>query len=140
MNAPSQFKQPMTTFGLDSLLMDVELLWESVEHWHENWTDPKNAKIYSDSCPLCHVYMKDNIYAGRGTEEHDNACLGCPISVDTGEGFCEGTPWVNIPQRARAFDRDQGDILPMYEYLVDLAMEYTDLYQGIVGLYKTAEN
>ena len=64
----------------------------SIEHWKQNAKAKKlkNAHIFSESCPLCNLFLDDD------GKKCDSANLGsCPIKARTGSNLCNRTPWVD---------------------------------------------
>jgi len=105
-----------------------DLLWESAEHWLENWAHPEKAKIYSQHCPLCAVFLAESF----------QKCAGCPVARLTGQPTCYGTPWdaVNAiiykrdttfpPKQAPSFSSLKRAMEMQYMFLVCLALGEID--------------
>ena len=72
----------------------TELKWEVVEHWLENWSDPKNAKWSGSNCAFCREFSCGDDDAIAGNE----SCLGCPIRELTGMDGCSGSPWEDVQE------------------------------------------
>lgn len=113
--------------GSDIHLLDIELLWASVEHWLENWQDPAKATMDDLNCPLCAEYLTTW-----------STCLGCPVMVDTGHEDCRETPWRAANEARRdyhyrwneeRYEALQAAIEDEYVYLVELALSYSRSYQ-----------
>ena len=67
----------------------AKALWQSIEHWHANWADPRNADIYSESCPLCHRFYNDGECVADSGEK-------CPVFSSTGYSDCKFSPWIEV--------------------------------------------
>ena len=102
-------------------------LWQSVEHWLDNYENPMEARSHGEDCPLCRLY-----YKGQENDEGEfRNCLGCPIFEATDLENCWDTPWhpadyaLHIyqlspttddkPQTLRAIEAE-------YRFLVELAL------------------
>ena len=77
----------------------AKALWQSIEHWHENWADPEEADIYGESCSLCHRFDKDYCKTYSGEK--------CPVAIYTGRPDCKGSPWADV--RDAFADKDLGE-------------------------------
>jgi len=63
-------------------LKQIKALFASIEHYHENWRNPKEASVDSSDCACCNTFISFNY-----------ACGNCPINQAGYEG-CVDTPWV----------------------------------------------
>lgn len=59
----------------------------SIKHWKENRQaeTPHQVSAYSDSCPLCELF----IYS----RPPEDPCTGCPVMEKTGHRLCVHSPW-----------------------------------------------
>lgn len=91
-------------------------LWESIEHWYNNWLEPPYASILGDTCACCQEFYNDR-------------CALCPIYQHTGETECGDTPWLAVKNallEARTFgyaSRARPAIETEYRFLVDLVLD-----------------
>ena len=111
-------------------------LWDSAEHWLENWElatkgKAEYAKIQGHFCACCAAFY-DPLY-----------CFDCPVTIETGESGCRKGPWPAC--RAAFFDcratspsdphRQESDARAveayggMYAFLVELALDRTPARQ-----------
>lgn len=104
-------------------------LWESIQHWLENWEDPRNAVTKSIGCPLCAAFLDATPHLG---------CDGCPVKEASGFNYCDRTPWGAVSKaKIRAtgiswtlsseeIGRRHADyilaIATEYQFLVDIAL------------------
>ena len=74
----------MTSNNLDPQNPNHQLqaLWASIEHWHENFFLETFAQIYADTCPLCKLNY--------------DSCSTCPIALKTTKKLCRETPWQKV--------------------------------------------
>jgi hypothetical protein len=65
----------------------LEALRASIAKWKENAKVERvlDAKIFSDSCPLCAIFDADGPDSLK--------CVGCPVMSRTGYPDCQETPW-----------------------------------------------
>lgn len=61
----------------------LEALFKSIEHYHENWRKPRRASVDAYDCACCSTFI----------DGKDYACGYCPINQAGYEG-CMDTPWV----------------------------------------------
>ncbi|MCX6707704.1 MAG: hypothetical protein NT001_06215 [Candidatus Woesearchaeota archaeon] len=86
------------------LKKDIKLLEKSIKLWEKhnlNQRSVKGMKIYTDSCPLCLEYNKD--------EDVDIfACQNCPLveegfeDLDCGE---KNSPWMKVYKLTKRWER-----------------------------------
>lgn len=69
----------------------------SIDHWEDVVRDPVGAKIGPGECALCRLF---NSPLGSG-------CDGCPVAKETGEKFCEGTPFEEFECRYEVLDGEE---------------------------------
>lgn len=102
--------------------------WGSIQKWDKIVTafriaerddsDPKYTERGPGDCPLCKLFNKGG--QGGGT------CEGCPILKDTGEAYCEKTPYAAWYDEGDDYSseggigRTQENAEAMLDYLVDL--------------------
>lgn len=129
----SENKDHVMVDGLlvDKLEQDVALAWATVEHWLENWKDPKNAYIYGDKCAYCREYMKHD------DDKAKAYCSGCPVQARSGKPGCHGTPWHDIDEHSLLYSESHPEyqevfaaIEKEYVYLVEIALDLTHRYQA----------
>jgi hypothetical protein len=103
----------------------AKALWESAEHWLQNWADPINARYWADDCACCRAYLD----LGSALNE----CAGCPISQHTGKEQCADTPYYDVRavlMELQSYDDPFDDLLASaklacgdeYRFLVELAL------------------
>lgn len=99
-------------------------LWQSIEHWLENWANQKDAHIFGPACSLCRRFCT----AG--------SCTGCPIKEVTGCDFCGDTPWKTVNKARDRYLSRPLDTAPAGEtrLLEALRDAITDEYQFLVDL------
>lgn len=92
-------------------------LWESIEHWFENWSDPKFSETGGCYCALCDLFV-GRIYI--------DDCIGCPVFEKTGRQYCENTPWHDAHhERIHGYFGKETKLAykKEYQFLVDLAFD-----------------
>lgn len=96
-------------------------LWESIEHWHDNYKlackyELISDYIYGDYCPLCQASKNAS---GR------IQCRVCPIYRYTGYTNCEDTPWHDVETAIHGFESFEERVIcaviDEYQFLVELA-------------------
>jgi hypothetical protein len=72
----------------------IEALRQSIKHWEENVSAETfgDVSIGNKSCSLCELYlMNDGL----------PACRGCPVSEETKDALCAGSPYEKVLPRWR---------------------------------------
>ena len=96
---------------------DIELLWQSAEHWLNNWQDPVNGSFWAEDCPLCLAYVL----------KYPNVCTPCPIAIHTNKEDCVGTPYWDARQEMQMKHLTQTKyISDEYTFLVSLALSLAE--------------
>ena len=101
-------------------IIQMKALWLSVEHWHENWADPRTARIGSCYCPCC-----------RATETLDTV-INCHLCAIGKAGYkdCEDTPYYRASAEAHCgYDDARAAFEDEYVFLVNLALAYARQWQ-----------
>lgn len=112
---PLKFELESATFTNNSNVKSVAVLlpvnmsakaaWlASIQKWQFIIKSIKNRKPHqvitdggTESCGLCHKYQ---------WAVHSHACVTCPVKLKTGEGYCQGTPymgWARATDKLREF-------------------------------------
>ena len=71
----------------------LEALKDSIEHWRELENAPfehATFRIGPSNCALCKLYHRR--YTAPDDEFADT-CVGCPVSYNTKQDFCQGSPY-----------------------------------------------
>ena len=81
----------------------------------ETGEDPVYWEGGVSDCPLCALFHNARTPVW-------SRCVGCPISADTGEPYCQGTPYTDWDNSDLwRYDRETTDnAQAMLDYLVDL--------------------
>ena len=72
------------------LLLDIELVRKSKEHWAELFRTIDELPMLAPDCPLCQKYNND--------PDYDDTCTGCPIAEMSGESGCRNTPYDDVSE------------------------------------------
>ena len=98
-----------------------EALWQSIEHWLDNWNYPESGSSDCDSCALC-----DRFYR----QPYKDTCDRCPVADFSGDIKCSNTPWLYANKEIRAArvsgNCNKKPIEAEYAFLVDLAVGNLD--------------
>lgn len=66
----------------------LNALEKSIVHWEENLSAAKSRRygeinIEREACALCSIFWVE-------------ACMGCPVRVQSGRPSCKGTPYMEV--------------------------------------------
>ena len=103
----------------------LEACWKAVEHWYENWVDPKNASSRAEDCPLCQLFAKGDCNDMCTVNRRD-----CPVKRTSGEDLCEKTPYYrayksifSLQYRNTKVEEARQFIQKEYAFLVQVAFD-----------------
>lgn len=126
---PPERPNPVSGAFALKLLGDVWLLRESIKEWKQRpfQGEPAGKSIPTpEACPLCRRY--------NNARQRDTDCRGCPISEDTGESFCEGSPVHEFSEYLRKLRLDMDEEIPVEEFLKlkGIAVRAVEYLEGLL--------